>query len=568
MASVPPSEELVAKCMELGLMMYTSDGELTHPPLTLQPLRMASSVLNGLRQKQLLWNAAIDRAARHSTFLSETLKETAKSDASFIGRLLSLYQSIYLTAPHEKPKVFQPIMLGIFRTDYMAGSELAMEQDVTAWKNVEVNTISVSFSGLAPLVPKFHGYVKAYDTALSAVVSHGEVEETEEETEEEVAAGPVLTDSSQEVAMGLAAAHQEWENSVSQLLTALVEHSPQPLTPVIIFVVQEGERNTADQYKLIFNIMEAAGIVCLRRTLSQLHSSMRLVTSADVAEMVKHTSGSSPSFLLLSSFFAGSFMAPFAIVEERYVASVFYFRSTYVPEDLYKEECWLAREWIERSNAVKCPSLPYHLMTTKKVQQRLTDVKVLSEVCFDHHDKDAAALAAHFVPQYSLNEKDVTSGDCEARIQDAVQHPERYVLKPQLEGGGNIYSGQKMQEMLRDTPRDSELYRRIRQEFILMEKIVYPYRDVGCLLRKEVLQPQRMCSELGLYGVVLSNGLGSNSSSPSGGDDEEEADEDDQVEFMLNRYAGLVVRTKAEGLDDGGVMAGNACLDSLMVLSS
>lgn len=46
-----------------------------------------------------------------------------------------------------------------------------------------------------------------------------------------------------------------------------------------------------------------------------------------------------------------------------------YFRCGYTPADYPGEAEWAAREAIERSAAVKCPSVAYHLAGTKRVQQ-------------------------------------------------------------------------------------------------------------------------------------------------------------------------------------------------------
>ena len=51
--------------------------------------------------------------------------------------------------------------------------------------------------------------------------------------------------------------------------------------------------------------------------------------------------------------------------------SVVYFRAGYGPEDYCSELEWQARVMLERSLAVKCPSVDYQLVGAKKVQQAL-----------------------------------------------------------------------------------------------------------------------------------------------------------------------------------------------------
>lgn len=47
--------------------------------------------------------------------------------------------------------------------------------------------------------------------------------------------------------------------------------------------------------------------------------------------------------------------------------SVVYFRAGYTPVDYPSEQAWAARLMVERSKAVKCPTLGYQLAGTKKV---------------------------------------------------------------------------------------------------------------------------------------------------------------------------------------------------------
>jgi glutathione synthase len=47
--------------------------------------------------------------------------------------------------------------------------------------------------------------------------------------------------------------------------------------------------------------------------------------------------------------------------------SVVYFRAGYAPSDYFGEDEWAARALIERSAAIKCPTLGYQLAGTKKV---------------------------------------------------------------------------------------------------------------------------------------------------------------------------------------------------------
>jgi len=59
------------------------------------------------------------------------------------------------------------------------------------------------------------------------------------------------------------------------------------------------------------------------------------------------------------------------LIVDNYVVSIVYYRCGYKPNQYHGRREWDARLMIERSLAIKCPSIQYHLAGTKKVQQTL-----------------------------------------------------------------------------------------------------------------------------------------------------------------------------------------------------
>ncbi|VDK68872.1 unnamed protein product, partial [Cylicostephanus goldi] len=107
---------------------------------------------------------------------------------------------------------------------------------------------------------------------------------------------------------------------------------------------------------------------------------------------------------------------------------------------------------------------------------------------------DAAAIRATFAGLWSINGGDAVT---EKLIKNAIAHPSRFVLKPQLEGGGGNFYGEKMAEKLKSMEKE-EL-----GAFILMERI-QPLVVENYLLR--AMQPPQLAnvvSELGVYGYAL-----------------------------------------------------------------
>jgi len=58
---------------------------------------------------------------------------------------------------------------------------------------------------------------------------------------------------------------------------------------------------------------------------------------------------------------------------------VTYFRAGYGPGDYESNKDWEARELIERSKTIKCPTIAYQLAGAKKVQQELAKPNVLEK---------------------------------------------------------------------------------------------------------------------------------------------------------------------------------------------
>ncbi|KPA77284.1 putative glutathione synthetase [Leptomonas pyrrhocoris] len=587
--TLPSEEELTAKCLELGLVMRQSPSfSITHPAVALHPMPMRTEVLEQLYDRQLLWNEAINRTARNFQFLRDSMRSTADSDRDFTGRLVTMLENVYLTAPPgASGPVFQPLMLGIFRTDYMrsvdpeptdakataaAAAAAAAAVVVSAvdsvesetasqWKNIEINTISCSFAGLSPLVQRFHHYLDKYRAACmssaaavdpataSAVIAAAASRHDAVHTSDH------QHNSLTQVPAAVAAAVHAWQHAtpLPSFLRQYEQRTGVVLKPIVLVIIQEGERNTADQYKLLLELLERHGVLSIRRTLTQLHESLRLEHATIGDHSRDRTTASKRA--------AEQPKPPFAVVENTYVVAVAYFRSTYVPQDFPSEGAWKTRAWIEESNAVKCPSIPYHLMTFKKMQQLMSNItEVLTPICFAGDPHKADALAQHFVPQYSLNKDEyarssehkqkndagVVVDDPEYWIQDAAAHPEKYVLKPQLEGGGNLIAGPDMQRMLRETKAEDPLFLEIRREYILMRRIHHPV-ITGILFRQNKIHvlENNICSELGIYGVTLSAEAG---------------------RYLVNEAAGCVVRSKPADVADGGVMAGVAALDSVLLI--
>ncbi|XP_034052388.1 glutathione synthetase isoform X2 [Gymnodraco acuticeps] len=210
--------------------------------------------------------------------------------------------------------------------------------------------------------------------------------------------------------------------------------------------------------------------------------------------------------------------------------AVVYFRNGYMPQNYNSEKDWDARLMMERSLAVKCPDISTHLVGTKKVQQVLATPGVL-EKFFPHQPQVVDQIRATFAGLYTLD----MGPEGDQTVAMALAAPDRFVLKPQREGGGNNFYGSEMCEVLQEVKDGTE-----RTAYILMDKI-HPAPVQNVLLRRDApLQISTCLSELGVFGTYVRKG----------------------EDMVLNECVGHLLRTKSSEHSDGGVASGVAVLDN------
>ena len=221
---------------------------------------------------------------------------------------------------------------------------------------------------------------------------------------------------------------------------------------------------------------------------------------------------------------------------EVYPVSLVYYRCGYSPNDYASDADWDVRAMIERSTATKCPTVAYQLVGTKKIQQTLCTPGILEK--FLSGDK-AAMLRRCFAEQYSLGS--MASPGSERAVEDAISTDgEKWVLKPQREGGGNNFYGKELANFLK-----SHVGSDVLSGYVLMQRI-FPRPQQSVCLRKGQVSTLTTISELGVYGVFVGDGSGENPP-------------------MLNQAAGYLLRTKPLGVDEGGVATGYSVLNSIIL---
>lgn len=219
-----------------------------------------------------------------------------------------------------------------------------------------------------------------------------------------------------------------------------------------------------------------------------------------------------------------------SLIVDGHEVAVVYFRAGYDPDNYDSEVDWNTRLMMERSRAIKCPSAAIHLAGTKKVQQVLASPGALERFVSDEDMLNR--IRRTFTGLFTLDEG--PEGD--KTVQMALADPDRFVLKPQLEGGGNNIFGEDIIKTLTSTVDVKE-----RSKFILMNKIKPPIVK-NYIVRAELPEPvlADVLSEIGCFGVLINRG----------------------DEVLVNREVGHLMRTKSTVHQDGGVSSGRANLDS------
>ncbi|KAK5094518.1 Glutathione synthetase [Lithohypha guttulata] len=479
----------------------------TNAPVTLYPSPFPKQCFEQAEDLQKVYNELYAAIATDEEWLGEVMKELVEVD-DFLANLWKIHLQV------KEEGYVQDLSLGMFRSDYML--HVPDDSSSPSLKQVEFNTISSSFGGLAVRVADLHRELATYpdpthsisypphplfNTATSASITSGGYPPTNEAVDT--------------LASALITAHQSYRDSRT---------SP-PLPQCILFLVQDNERNLFDQMALSQHI----------RTTNREIPTFRIPTSKILSQTSIPASSENPSRPLIYTHPANP--------NARYEVTVVYFRALYAPTEYDTPAAWAARHHLERSAAIKCPSILLHLSGSKKVQQVLTstDPSHLERFLPKTSKETLDSLRASFAPQYSMSEGPDSEGVRIALDPDLAQ---KHVLKPQREGGGNNIYRSNIPTFLKGISEKEY------KQYILMELIQPPSKAGNVALRSDgQIVSGDVISELGIFGTCLwRSKVGSQ-----------------EKNILQNRMGGYLLRTKARDSDEGGVAAGFSSLDSLIL---
>ena len=489
-------------------------------PISMLPNAYPASAFAQAQTVAPAFNLLVDALSRRADFLEDTLRGVVTADP-YTKKLLDLYNDIYVNQKTRSKFALSADRLGIHRSDYMLHQDVESGRYVI--KQVELNTIAASFACLSTRVASLHRHlVQRYSTQVADFMTTNKgaiLGTTPEATQLAETDGVPENPALKRLAYAMKATYDRYQSR----FRGDVEKPPL----VILFVVQEGESNTVDQRLLEFQVWEDYQIPIMRRSLTQL-SKMSSVDESTGALLIENGA---------------------------YEVALVYYRAGYAPTDYPDGDDgveWQARALLETSRATKCPSLGYHLAGTKKVQQALARPGVLESVYSDSTDPDAIDnMRKAFAGLYALG-SDALEEDYNA-VKEVVTNKQqgKYVLKPQREGGGYNFYGDKLLQKLQDNIQvkddgSIELGPKL-SEYILMERLFPPVQKAILLRSGRIEGSGDSISELGCFGTILVSSDGES--------------------VLHNEYAGFLLRTKFSGVDEGGVASGFATLSSPFLCS-
>ena len=328
---------------------------------------------------------------------------------------------------------------------------------------------------------------------------------------------------------GLCGAHVAYGPAKSSIST----------TPGVLFVVQPGNINICDERPLEYALWNHNPSI----------PAYRVVFGDEVLARVYL----SPTKELL--FRSPSLSAPVEI-------AVVYMRAGYDVEEYTPAGC-AARLMLEKSRAIKCPSILCHLATFKKAQQELALPGVLERFL---PPGDADRISKTFAPMYPMDE----SSEAGKEGRKLALDPEEacnHVLKPSLEGGGHNIYGADIPGFLHSMPEFQW------HAFILME-LIHPSIQKSMLLTTrgmyhdtEAIEDHTLhdtqhgpsvtsgdlvnrfggptVSELGIFGVCMWRTV-----------------RHGPPDLLINSEAGWSFKTKPASMKEMSVVKGYGCFDS------
>jgi len=456
-------ESAIERAKLFGMLNYLPSGKLTHSPFSLSPFSISNSELKEMTELTLHFSELMINVSQNWEFLEEHLNPIAKND-HFIRMLLEL----------RKKEVTQNKQLLIQRNDFFLVNDEQInfnkanhkgfeDSSESFLRQVEINTISISFPFLISQLSRLHQYFYEQNK-LEKIIQNNPIKDV-----------------------------------VDAFANTLEAYDIKD--SIVLLVSQPIENNRFDQIGLEQLLWDIHKIKTIRLTLPEIFENCSLRNG----------------HLILNGN----------------IVAITYYRAGYSPNDFIKTEAIRGRQLIEASSTIQVPNLSIQLAGMKKIQQVLTQPEIISSFLSPEISK---IILKTFVNIHTLDEIIDTPVGKLSVAEWLSQNPHEYVLKPQREGGGNNFFGKEITNFL------SKIQKRNFNTYILMEKI-NAKKHPAILVVDGKAERLPCVSEIGRYGICTA----------------------ENGEIINNDDIGYLVRTKSENVNEGGVCAGFACLNSLTI---
>uniref|UniRef100_A0A0K0ED10 Glutathione synthetase n=1 Tax=Strongyloides stercoralis TaxID=6248 RepID=A0A0K0ED10_STRER len=476
-----------------GLSMRTSEypnasDVIEHAPFTLFPSYFDENSFRYVQNLQKDIQILYYKVSQDIPFLIETHKDIINQDDLIKGLCDTLIKSSIDPNPQQFDLILQ-------RSDYMPHIN---NDNILEIKQVEVNNIAVSMGGLGNAVGNLHRNI--LDIFYKNIILN----------QQDIYL-PEKTNPAKLCAEGLVTALKYYHiidyNDNPKKGMLLYGNSLPVNCASILTVTEDISRNIFDQRHIEAEIQHLTNynVKNFRIPLSQLNSRLSLDENKKL------------------------------FLDNKYEIGLVYYRTGYSANQYNdKTNDWDTRLLIEKSSAIKCPSVGLQLANTKKMQQVLANKNILKK--YIKEEDVVERILKTFAGLWSLGED---SNEEKVVIEDAKNNPDRYVLKPQTEGGGGNFFGKDITNLL-NTLSKTEL-----KCYILMEKL-NPLPTENFLIRpNQEVKKSQVISELGIYGWLIV----------------------DKKNIFPNRnstYYSYMMRTKETTTNEGGICIGAACIDSII----
>jgi glutathione synthetase len=437
-------------------------------------------------------------------WLYATLKNIIQSDT-----LAEMLWNIHTEVKEEG--YVQDLTLGIFRSDYMLHSPSGLFQprqgQAVQLRQVEFNTVSCAGGVHGNRVSDMHQYLVqtgAYETQTST-----DVEDTI------YLASSMLPPNHtvRAVVSGLSGAHRAYGAPKSSTVTRTC----------VLFIVQPRNFNIADEKPIEYALWEQIPPI----------PTFRVIFGSDV---LAHTSLGPSKELIYHPPSRPKQLSKYSLE-----VSVVYMRAGFEVHE-YDDMGRMARLRLEKSRAIKCPSILSHFTTFKKVQQALAMPGSLERFL---SEDEAVQISKTFAPIYPMDDSD--AGLCARKLAMDPELAREYVLKPSLEGGGHNVYGENIPKFLAEVP--AELW----PSYVLMKRIQPPIL-YNALMSARGIQEGPVVSELGVFGICLWR--------RSGADKFDRKEAETCTEIARHSKASWSFKTKDASVNEMSVVKGYGCFDS------